>query len=242
MLEKEGLIAMSESFEEPSKVRIKASRDDLYRFQVSYPQFDPLIKYLLRNLPGVLSDFVVLSEETVAQKTGLRVDQVVAQLKQLEAYNFLSYAPRNEKPKILMLTEFLDTRYFELSKENYADRKRDAFERVKSVIDFVRNDQECRSVQLLRYFNEDTCKSCGRCDVCLNRAEHELEAVEYDQVRHELLSVLQDHPLTGSGATPACHDHDEEEVLESIRWLDEKGVVDLDREHRLTVKNKKTKK
>ena len=242
MLEKEGLIAMSESFEEPSKVRIKASRDDLYRFQVSYPQFDPLVKYLLRNLPGVLSDFVILSEETVAQKTGLKVDQVVTQLKKLEAYNFLSYAPRNEKPRILMLTEFLDTRYFELSKENYADRKRDAYERVKSVIDFVRNDQECRSVQLLRYFNEDTCQACGRCDVCLHRTEHDLEAVEYNQVRHELLSALHDHPLTVYGATQACHDHDEETVLEAIRWLIDNEVVDLDREDRLSVKSKEAKK
>ena len=239
MLEKEGLIVMSESFEDPSKVRIKASREELYRFQVNYPQFDTLIKYLLRNVPGILSDFVPVSEEVVAQKTDLKMDQVVTQLKKLEAYNFLSYAPRNEKPKILLLTEFLDTRYFELSKENYADRKRDAFERVKSVIDFVRNNQECRSVQLLRYFNEVTDKACGRCDVCLSRAEHDLTPTVYNQVQGELLQVLRDQPLTVYGATKACTGHDEEEVLEAIRWMVENDVLDIDGDDRVTVKPKK---
>lgn len=239
MLEKEGLIVMSESFEDPSKVRIKASREELYRFQVDYPQFDTLIKYLLRNVPGILSDFVSVSEEVVAQKTDLKMNQVVAQLKKLEAYNFLSYAPRNEKPKILLLTEFLDTRYFELSKENYADRKRDAFERVSSVIDFVRNNQECRSVQLLRYFNEVTDKTCGRCDVCLSSAEHDLEPSVYNQVQSELLRVLRDQPLTVYGATKACPDHEEEEVLEAIRWMVENDVLDIDGDDRVTVKPKK---
>lgn len=236
LLEKEGMIVLSDSFEEPSKVRIKASRDDLYRFQLNYPQFDLLVKYLLRNLPGVLSDFVIISEETAAQKTGLRVDQVVAQLKQLEAYNFLSYAPRNDKPRILFLTELLDTRYFSLSKEHYADRKKDAQERVKSVIDFVRNDQECRSVQLLRYFNEITDKVCGRCDVCLSHGNHSLEACEYNQVQHELLCALRDHPLTVYGATQACGDHDEEEVLEAIRWLVDNGVLGIDKDDRVVIK------
>ena len=141
LLEKEGLIALSDRFDEPSKVWIKASREDLYRFQVEYPQYDVLVKYLLRGLPGVLTDFVKVSEEIAAQKTGLTVEQVVAQLEKLESYHFLTYVPRNDKPQILFLTELLDTRYFILSKENYADRKRDAADRIKAVVAFVHREQ-----------------------------------------------------------------------------------------------------
>ena len=228
LMEKEGILALSESFEEPSKVWIKAPREDLYRFQVAFPQFDTFIKYMLRNMPGVLSDFVKFNEETAAQKTGLTVDQVIAQLKKMESYNFLTYLPRKDKPQIQLLTELLDTRYFTLSNETYLDRKRDAMERVNAVIDFVNNDQECRSIQLLRYFNETSKKSCGRCDVCLNHAEPVMVAKEYEQISSELLSVLRDHPLTVFGATAACHDHDEEEVVEAIRWMIDNGVLEID--------------
>ena len=236
MLEKEGMIVLSDCFDEPSKVWIKASREDLYRFQVDYPQYDPLVSFLLRGLPGVLTDFVKVNEETVAQKTGLKVEQVVAQLKKLEHFHFLTYVPRNDQPQILFLTELLDTRYFTLSKENYADRKRDAAERIQAVIAFVRNEEECRSVQLLRYFGEADSKPCGRCEVCLRRVNPELSASEYEQISRTLVAVLRDHPLTVYGATAACPDQEEEDVVEAIRWMIDNGLVNKDGDDVLTLK------
>jgi ATP-dependent DNA helicase RecQ len=227
IMEKEGLMELSESFDEPSKVWIKAPREDLYRFQVAFPQFDTFIKYMLRNLPGVLSDFVRFNEETAAQKTGLTVDQVVAQLKKMQAYNFLTYVPRNDKPQIQLLTELLDTRYFTISKENYQDRKNDAEMRVKAVIDYVNNNQECRSVQLLRYFNESSQKPCGHCDVCLNHSEPRLVAAEYEQISHALEPVLRLRPLSVVEAVECCSGHDEEEVVEAIRWMVDNGILEL---------------
>lgn len=228
LFEKEGLLTLSDSFDEPSRVWIKAPREELYRFQVAFPEFDTFIKYMLRNLPGVLSDFVKFSEETAAQKTGLKVEQIVAQLKKMEAYNFLSYDPRKDKPQLQLMTELLDTRYFVLSKEHYQDRKNDAMERVKAVVDFVNNDQECRSIQLLRYFNEKSDKACGRCDVCLHHSEHLLGAGEFEQISQQLQSRLQGGPLALSEAIAACPDADEEEVMETVRWMVENGLLLLD--------------
>ncbi|MBO6025847.1 MAG: RecQ family ATP-dependent DNA helicase [Bacteroidales bacterium] len=228
ILEKEGLLALSESFDEPSKVWIKAPREDLYRFQVAFPEFDTLIKYMLRNMPGVLSDFVKFSEETAAQKTGLPVDQVVAQLKKMESYNFLTYAPRKDKPQIQLMTELLDTKYFALSKENYADRKRDAVERVRAVVDFVNNDQECRSIQLLRYFNEKSGKVCGRCDVCVNHADRVMDNRAYDAISKEVINLLRVGPMTVVQLLDSCQNHDEEEIVEAIRWMVDGGMLAID--------------
>ena len=230
LFEKEGLLTLSDSFDEPSRVWIKAPREDLYRFQVAFPQFDTFIKYMLRNMPGVLSDFVKFSEEAAAQKTGLTVEQVVAQLKKMEAYNFLSYDPRKDKPQLQLMTELLDTRYFVLSKENYQDRKNDAMERVKAVIEFVNNDQECRSIQLLRYFNEKSDKACGRCDVCLNHAEHTVDAGGFEQISRQLMTALREHPMTLSEALQACSGFDEEEAMEAIRWMIDNGKLALEGE------------
>ena len=229
LFEKEGLLMLSESFDEPSKVWIKAPREDLYRFQVAFPQFDTFIKYMLRNLPGVLSDFVKFSEEVAAQKTGLTVEQIMAQLKKMEAYNFLSYDPRKNKPQLQLMTELLDTRYFVLSKENYQDRKNDAIERVKAVIDFVNNDQECRSIQLLRYFNEKSSKACGRCDVCLHHTEHTLDADGFEKISQQLRTLLRGCPMTLPAVIAACNG-DEEEVMEAIRWMIDNGKLSLDGE------------
>ena len=238
ILEKEGFILLSESFDEPSKVWIKASRDDLYGFQVNNPQYSELVKCMLRSLPGVLTDFVKINEEILAKKAGLTVEKVTEQLKKLEAYNFLSYAPRNDKPQVLFLSEFVDAKHFGLSKENYYDRKKDAEERVKAVIDFVNNDEECRSVQLLRYFNEKTKKTCGRCDVCLKQAKNR---VAYDAVEERVESVMRETPQSLNEVMEQCKGFDEAMVLDAIRFLVDNGVLQLEKDGSIRKGNKKSR-
>ncbi len=223
ILEKEGFLVLSDSFDEPSKVMVKASRDDIYGFQVNNPQYGELIKCMLRSLPGVMTDFVKINEETLAKKTGLTAEKVQEQLKKLESYNFLSYAPRNDKPQILFLSEFVDTKHFGLSKENYYDRKKDAEERVKAVVDFVNNDRECRSVQLLRYFNEKTKKTCGRCDVCQRQA-----VVPYDSIEEKLRTVMGEEELPVKEVLSRCDEFDESQVLDAIRFLVDNGALQVE--------------
>ena len=236
ILEKEGFLVLSDSFDEPSKVMIKASRDDIYGFQVNYPQYSELVKYMLRSLPGVMSDFVKVNEEVMAKKIGMQVEKVIEQLKKLEAYNFLSYAQRNDKPQVLFLSEFVDAKHFGLSKENYYDRKKDAEERVKAVVDFVNNEEECRSVQLLRYFNEKTRKTCGRCDVCLKQRH----SVPYDAIENRVRNMLGEEMMPMDEILSRCNDFDESQVLDAIRFLVDNEVLQVEKDG--LVKSKGNKK
>ncbi len=238
ILEKEGFLLLSDSFDEPSKVMIKASRDDIYGFQVNNPQFSDLIKFMLRSLPGVMTDFVKINEEAMASKVGTTPEKIIDQLKRLESYNFLSYAPRNDKPQILFLSEFVDTRHFGLTKENYYDRKKDAEERVKAVIDFVNNDEECRSVQLLRYFNEKTRKTCGHCDVCMKRANNRMP---YAMIEEKVQSLIGEAVLSMQDVLARCTEYDEEHVLDAVRFLIDNGVLQLEKDGSVRKGNKKSR-
>ena len=235
ILEKEGFLVLSDSFDEPSKVMIKASRDDIYGFQVNNPQYSELVRYMLRSLPGVMSDFVKVNEEMMAKKIGVPVEKVIEQLKKLETYNFLSYAQRNDKPQILFLSEFVDAKHFGLSKENYYDRKKDAEERVKAVVDFVNNDEECRSVQLLRYFNEKTRKTCGRCDVCLKQQHR----VPYDAIENRVRSLLSEEMLPMDEILSQCSDFEESQVLDAIRFLVDNEVLQVEKDGWVSRKDNK---
>jgi ATP-dependent DNA helicase RecQ len=179
---------------------------------------------------------VKINEEVLAKKTGLTSDKVVEQLKKLEAYHFLSYAQCNDKPQVLFLSEFVDSKHFGLSKENYYDRKKDAEERVKAVIDFVNNEEECRSVQLLRYFNEKTRKTCGRCDVCMRQGKHR---VAYDTVEEKLESVMHETAQPMREVLEQCREFDESQVLDAIRFLVDNGVLQVERDGSVRRKDNK---
>ena len=157
----------------------------------------------------------------------------------MESYNFLSYDPRKDKPQLQLVTEMLDTRYFMLSNETYLDRKKDAAERIKAGIDFVNSDQECRSMQLLRYFNETGSHACGRCDVCAHHASHELSVKAFDQIRDRVLELLRQGPMPVGRLAEVCQGYDEEEVMDTIRWMIDDGVLEKDDDEMLLVKQKK---
>jgi len=190
-------------------------------------------------MPGVLTDFVKINEDTVAKRIGLSVDKVVEQLKKLESFHFLSYAQRPDKPQVLFLSEFVDTKHFNLSKEYYYDRKRDAEERVKAMIGFVENDEECRSVQLLRYFNEKKSKPCGCCDVCLSKAS--TKPIEYKTIEDRLMSVVGEDDVSMGEVMGRCADLNSDRLMDSIRFLIDNGVLNLGKNNRLSKGNKKSR-
>ena len=41
---------------------------------------------------------------------------------------------------------------------------------INSIIKYVANSDDCRSVQLLKYFGETSKSDCGCCDICLSKS------------------------------------------------------------------------
>lgn len=238
LMEREGFFALSEAMDTPSQLFIKASREDLYRFQVEYAEFDTMIKYLLRNYPGILSDFVKIKEEQISLKLGIDVEKVENTLKKLEKYNFLTYIQRNDKPQIQYLTERQNTRYFALSDEVYRDRKDDATKRVQAVIDFVNNDTECRSVQLLRYFGEKIKTRCGKCDVCNIRNQMNINDEEYKNISDIILDELKKRVVPLYETPSLAKNYLEEKVLETVRWMLDNGTIEQDENGNLKEKGR----
>ncbi len=239
ILEKEGFLIRSDGFDEPSKVMIKASRDDIYGFQVNNANYSELVKCLLRTLPGVLTGFVKINEETIARRISQPVEKVVGQLKKLEEWNFLSYVRSDGKPQVLFLSEFVDTKHFNLSNENYHDRKRDAEERMKALIGFVDNEEECRSVQLLRYFGEEKVKPCGKCDVCKRKANR---MTEYRTMEERVMELVCVGSVSIDEVVRQCANFDPDQLIDTIRHLIDNGALNLDPGGRLLSKgNKKSR-
>ncbi|MBR0323462.1 MAG: RecQ family ATP-dependent DNA helicase [Bacteroidales bacterium] len=230
LIEREAYFVTSEALDTPSKVHIRANREDLYRFQIEYKEYDTIIKFMLRSLPGVLSDFVNIREEQISQKTGLTVDIISKQLKNLERLNFLTYIPRNDKPQIQFLTPRIDTRYFSLSDEIYKNRKEDAAKRVQAVIDFVNNNEECRSVQLLRYFGENIKKSCDKCDVCSSKNKMSLSEQEYKEISEAIINELKENEANIHDILHMNKNYHEEKVLTTLKWMLDNNIIRQDEE------------
>jgi ATP-dependent DNA helicase RecQ len=233
-LEREGYIIMNESLETPSRIHFESNREEIYRFQVENKKLDPFIKLLLRSYSGVFTEFVPVNEVELANRAGLKADEVVSNLEKLQKAGILSYSKRPGKPQVIFPVERLDLKNLRISAENYHDRKRSAMIRLEAVMEYVTSDEHCRSQMLLRYFGETGVPRCGHCDICLERNKMNLNEMEFNQIRMKVKELLQQKPMTLPELVYEAGSFGEAHLLLVIRWLEDKGSVTRDEQMRYT--------
>ena len=229
-LEKEGFVMLSEGMHQPSRIFIKAEKEELYRFQVENEEFDQFIKLLLRSYGGILTDFVPVSEEELARRCGINVEKVQHNLCHLVRLQFLDYIPRTDKPRIIFLQERIDAKDLTISPEHYADRLRDSTERLEKMIAYVERSHRCRSQELLAYFGETETRRCGRCDVCIERNKLTLNEVEFDSILERIKPLLKAGPCTLEQIVGAAMPSGDDKVIRAVQWLTDNDKIRVDGE------------
>ena len=225
-LEREGYIAMSEAFSSPSRMMIRLDKEELYRFQVANPKFDPFIKLMLRSYPGLFSGFVRISEQEIGKRAGLETVQVERILHDLHRMGVADYEKQNEKPMITWLEERLTVGSLRISRENHGERKSFAMQRMKAMIKYASAGNRCRSISLLAYFGETGASRCGQCDVCLERNSLQITDFEFEQLEGMIRRTLgrEALPLRELAESLPTNIH-EEKVIRVIRWLKDNGQL-----------------
>jgi ATP-dependent DNA helicase RecQ len=192
-LEKTGVLMLSEDVKKQSTLHFLADEEALQKFYQNYNDKQEFVKLLLRSYGGLFSNYVKISEEEVARRAEMEVEEVEHLLLELSKKNILSYSKRSNKPHILFLQNRVPENYLYFKDEIYKKRKEVAQKRLDSVLHFVENTQTCRSQLLLAYFGEKKSDSCKNCDVCrqahsLEMKRKEKEAILQEIIKHKHLS------------------------------------------------------
>ncbi|MCK9220122.1 MAG: RecQ family ATP-dependent DNA helicase [Bacteroidales bacterium] len=233
-LEKEGLVLMSDALYQPSRVFIKAKKEDLYRFQVENETLDQFIKVMLRSYSGILTDFIRFNEQELARRCTLPLQNVINNLRLLEKLQILDYLPKKDEPQLIFLQERMDPRDLFLSPENYKDRLKDTTRRMEAMINYASSSNKCRSQTLLAYFGESSTKRCGKCDVCIERNKINLNEMEFDNIIELIKPHLKIKPCSMEELVTAADIVNEDKVIRTIQWLvdNEKIILDKERKYR----------
>ncbi len=172
ILQQEGYLDFTEEIYVPSKLHITAERNDLYKFQVENPPFDPIIKAILRQYEGVFTRFVNINEYQLARKFKTDVKTIRKILFRLKQFGLIEYRPTMKSHFIFFPHGRIAEKNIILTKEKYHFLKQRYIDHIESVISYVERSDRCRSRLILEYFGEEKTENCGKCDVCRN---HQLE-------------------------------------------------------------------
>ncbi|MGZ3918834.1 MAG: RecQ family ATP-dependent DNA helicase [Bacteroidia bacterium] len=220
-LEKDNYLALLDTGFEPAKVMMKASKEDIYEFQVKFPKYEPLVKTLLRSYGGLFENYVFVNEKDLAYRTKTNTASVVEYLKLLDAQKLLSYIPQTTLPKLIFLQDRVNTKFLEFDPENYFKLKELYLEKINAVIDYTNNDKVCRQVQLLMYFNEHNYSDCGYCDVCLSK-----KPKGYEKVKAKIKDTIEARPMSLSDLKDKMISSSDEVWIKAFNELIDDGVLE----------------
>ncbi len=194
ILQRAGYIEYSAERDNASRVLFTVERDELYRLSGNTPEEDRLIVTMLRNYPGMFTDYAYIDEALLANLAKTDRQQVHDILVQLSRKHIIRYIPPSQLPFLRYLQRREDSRNLRFSPEVYDIRRQQFSNRIEAVIAYLTDNTRCRSRQLLEYFGEKQQEDCGQCDVCQTCCEDEVE-----HARQRILLYLADgkpHLLT----------------------------------------------
>ncbi len=236
ILQQAGYIELTDEQDSSSRILFTIKKDDLYKTKQT-PEQDKLIHILLRSYTGLFTDFASINEDTLAQRLQWTHDEVYYQLVGLSKENIIQYIPRKKTPFLTFIHERVETERVVLGKEAYDDRRDRYILRVKSVLDYAKEEVICRNQILLTYFGEKDTKPCGKCDICLKKRETALSYDDFEIIRQAIHQVLTTEELTVSALVKKTP-FKEPKVLKVIRFMMDNGQIAENENMKLEISKK----
>ncbi|MFD2720512.1 RecQ family ATP-dependent DNA helicase [Hymenobacter monticola] len=234
ILQREGFVQLNEAVNQPARVHLILSHQDLYAFQVANAQHDLLIKALLRLHGGELfSDFQTISENALATHLRRSVVEVRQQLRYLHTAGILHYQPKQESPQALFTTPRYDAHKLPLDQVKMTAARDLARAKTHAVAQYL-SGTRCRQILLLTYFDEADPARCGICDICLAEKKA-AQAAPAPSLREPVLAHLRQGPLAPRELLAAFAPKDATAVTATVRELVDRGELAYAADGRLVI-------
>ena len=168
-LDRQGIITLSQEFSEKISLQFIISSKEVLRYTSLNPNDEEIILTILRTYPGICEMKTALNLVLIAKKsnhTQKQVSDLLHKLNEKDIVDFTAKAAdssltfneiREDERTISKVVKYL---------ENQNNLKKEQF---KAVLDYVQNEQECKSKSIAAYFGEEVLDDCGICSYCVTK-------------------------------------------------------------------------
>ena len=175
-MERTGHWTFSEDIDINTKVQIAADRNELGELELEDSRMYALLEMLMRRYTGIFSYPVPVDEEYLASRIDVTVPMLRQLLYKLSLEHVIRYVPCDHATVIFLHHDRLRPKNVNLDIEKYNLLKASFTERMQKMVDYVQEEDVCRSSYLLEYFGQSESAPCGTCDVCRARNAVKTEA------------------------------------------------------------------
>lgn len=225
-LEGEGYVQLNEGYYMPSRLMILLTHTALYEFQVLNPEFDNLLRMVLRLYGGeAFANFVKLSERKLARQMNKPEEEIRKKLQYLHKVQVLVYEPQHDAPQLTFTMPRQDAHNLPLDKKKLQQLRERATQQANEMGRYVETPDRCRTQMLLEYFGEIKDTSCRICDYCLAERKRSREGQELTELKTKLTTLLEATPHLPKELVQQFEPKHQEAVTSLIREMLDTGKI-----------------
>lgn len=195
LLDRNAIITLTQHFNFRTKIQFVTTNAVLFQYLETHMDLNILVKVLLRTYGGIFDYETKVNLSLVIKKSNLSEKQVIAQLQRLEKDEVISLQMANTDSEITFLKPREDDITINPIARTIEQQHTLKHQQIESVLDYIKNDSVCRSLQLLNYFGEKSKQPCGICSVCVAKALS-IENNSNDAISIQIIKALRPEALS----------------------------------------------
>lgn len=223
LLDRVSVLQLSEHFQKKTRIQILSSHKQLDFFLENNPKFGVVVKSILRTYGGAFEDKIDINLHQIAAKSGIAVQEILKSLHILETEGIVDLEYDRHDASITFLVPREDDATINPLIVYINLQQKSKREKIEAVLNYVKKDEECKSIQLLRYFGETNLKACGICSVC-HKASPQLTNEKVKAIYLAIIALLENRSYSSRELAENLS-FEEPHVVSVLQLLVEKGIV-----------------
>lgn len=224
LLDRTSVITLSKQFNNRTQVQFIVSNAALFNYLETHIEISIIVKSILRTYGGIFEQETKINTILIAEKASVKEALVFKALEQLEKAEIISLKTSKTDAQITYIQPREDdktiNRIATIIKQQNNLRKK----QVESVLNYVNNNEVCKSVQLLSYFQEKNIENCGVCSVCINNKKEVI--TDTKSIKNYIIEALEQQQLS-SRALFEKSQFTEQQITKTIKILLEQNIITI---------------
>ncbi|PHR90095.1 MAG: recombinase RecQ [Leeuwenhoekiella sp.] len=234
LLDRNSIIILSQEFYRKASLQLRVSPVQLTYYLIQNPALESVVKSVLRTYGGIYDQPLAVDHVLISKKAGVPLPQVHEAFLQLEKDELALYDHTQFDTAITFLVQREDELTINPIAPAIKAQNTRKVEQVQAILGYVKNNEVCRSKQLLAYFEEDQKTPCGICDVCLSRKK-DISAQPDSDLKEHLLLLLQEREYSSRELGEKLDAYTEKQIISALKDLLNQKHIRLTPTNRYTI-------
>ena len=224
LLDRTSVITLSKQFNNRTQVQFIVSNAALFNYLETHTEISIIAKSILRTYGGIFEQETKINTIQIAEKASVKETIVFNVLEQLEKAEIISLKISKTDAQITYIQPREDDKTINriatiIEQQNNLRKKQ-----VESVLDYVNNNEVCKSVQLLSYFQEKNIENCGVCSVCISNKKKTPPKAK--TIKNYIIEALEQQQLSSRQLFEKSS-FTEQQITKTLKVLLEQNIITI---------------